>query len=147
MENVESKNIGEISEESKLWAMSAHLAIFAGFVYTPGSFVFPLIIYLLRKDEGAYVRKHAAHAVNFAIVISVLGLVQYAFSIALWFRPNFAEDAVLSILSSDLLRGPMMFLGVVIFVWTILEATMNSVRAYRLESPKYKFRVGIIKTE
>jgi uncharacterized protein len=35
----------------------------------------PLIIYLIKKDESAYVKQHAMEALNFQITISIISIV------------------------------------------------------------------------
>lgn len=53
------------TSDEKTMAMLSHiLPIIAGFIA-------PLIIYLVKKDESAYVRKHAAEALNFQITLAI----------------------------------------------------------------------------
>ena len=65
-------------QDEKTWATLVHLAPFvAAFVGIP--FLGPLIVFLLLKDRGPFVRFHAAQALNFQIIITiafwVLGLL------------------------------------------------------------------------
>ena len=56
------------------WAVLAHLsalvALVVGFV-----FVGPLIVYLLKKDDDPFVRRHAAEALNFNLSWTIYGVV------------------------------------------------------------------------
>ncbi|WP_241668164.1 DUF4870 domain-containing protein [Pedococcus bigeumensis] len=57
-------------QDEKTWATLVHLAPFvAAFVGIP--FLGPLIVFLLLKDRGPFVRFHAAQALNFQIIITI----------------------------------------------------------------------------
>ena len=63
-----------ISSESRNWAMLAHLsaliALVVGF-----SFLGPLAVYLLKRDEDPFVRAHAAEALNFNLSVLIYAFV------------------------------------------------------------------------
>ncbi len=50
--------------EGKIWAVLAHLSAFVGM-----PFVLPLIIYLLKRNESAFIAENAREAVNFHITV------------------------------------------------------------------------------
>jgi uncharacterized protein len=52
-------------EDQRLWATLAHLA------GLPFGFLGPLVIYLVVKERGAFVRSQAAEALNFRITIDI----------------------------------------------------------------------------
>ncbi len=55
--------------DQRLWGMLAHLfALFAGLVA-------PLVIYLVVRDRGAYVRRQSANALNIDITLLIAVLV------------------------------------------------------------------------
>jgi hypothetical protein len=56
------------SDEKTMAILSHILCIVAGFIA-------PLIIYLVKKDESAYVREHAKEALNFQITMIILFIV------------------------------------------------------------------------
>ncbi|WP_235530790.1 DUF4870 domain-containing protein [Phycicoccus sp. Root563] len=57
-------------QDEKTWATLAHLAPFAAaLVGLP--FLGPLIVFLLLKDRGPFVRAHAAQALNFQIITTI----------------------------------------------------------------------------
>jgi uncharacterized Tic20 family protein len=59
--------------DEKLWSTLVHLSPFvASVVGLP--FLGPLVIYLVLRDRGPFVRFHAAQALNFQLVV-LLGLV------------------------------------------------------------------------
>ena len=57
-------------QDEKTWATLVHLAPFvAALVGIP--FLGPLIVFLIVKDRGPFVRFHAAQALNFQIIITI----------------------------------------------------------------------------
>lgn len=52
------------SDEKTMALLSHILTIVAGFIA-------PLVIYLIKKDESAYVKKHAAESLNFQISLAI----------------------------------------------------------------------------
>lgn len=75
---------GTISDESRAWAIGAHLSALAG-VLLGGlpAFLGPLVVWLLRRDaRDPFATQHARNALNFnlsviiyAIVVAVVGVV------------------------------------------------------------------------
>jgi uncharacterized Tic20 family protein len=61
------------TSESRNWAMAAHLSALVGLV-VGFSFLGPLVIYLVRKDDP-YVRAHAAEALNFNLSALIYAFV------------------------------------------------------------------------
>lgn len=56
--------------DERTWAIAAHLSPFlASFVGLP--FLGPLVIYLVFRDRGPFVRHHAAQALNFQIIVAI----------------------------------------------------------------------------
>lgn len=69
---------GTPSDEEKKWALFAHLSILAGGLVTWGwaasfgSFLGPLIIWLVKKDTMPFVADQAREALNFGITLTIL---------------------------------------------------------------------------
>jgi len=56
--------------DEKTWAIAAHLSPFvASLVGLP--FLGPLVIYLVFRDRGPFVRHHSAQALNFHIIVAI----------------------------------------------------------------------------
>jgi uncharacterized Tic20 family protein len=77
-------------EQERTWATVAHAIAGAAMILSAGTlgFVAALVIYLVYKDKGPFVRQHAADAVNiqlnallWAIVGVILALVLIGFAI------------------------------------------------------------------
>lgn len=61
--------------DQRMWAMLAHLGgIILGFIA-------PLIVFLVYKDRGAYVKEQSTEALNFQIMLAIA----YVISFILWF--------------------------------------------------------------
>ena len=63
------KEIRELSESERNWAMLCHLSAFAGFFFPFGAIIGPLICWLSRKDESQWVDQNGKAALNFQISI------------------------------------------------------------------------------
>lgn len=52
-----------LSSSDRLWSVLCHLSYFFGFALI--SFLFPMTVYLVMRDESPYVTHHAREALNF----------------------------------------------------------------------------------
>lgn len=84
---------GMSASEARNWAMGAHLSAFLGPPTALLIFVGPLVVWLIKREEDAFVAEHAREALNFnlsvflylivgTIATFVLGLV--TFGLFLW---------------------------------------------------------------
>jgi uncharacterized Tic20 family protein len=63
-----------VRQDSRTWALAAHLSALVGLVIG-FSFLGPLVVYLVKKDDDPYVRAHAAEALNFNLSVFIYALV------------------------------------------------------------------------
>jgi uncharacterized Tic20 family protein len=63
------REIREMSESERNWAMLCHLSAFAGFFFPFGGIIGPLICWLSRKDDSSWVDQNGKAALNFQISI------------------------------------------------------------------------------
>ncbi|RPD47446.1 MULTISPECIES: DUF4870 domain-containing protein [Chitinophagaceae] len=69
--------LGQVTESDRLLAVLSHvLTLFF-------SFVAPLIIYLIKKDESPFVREHAKESLNFQITLAIAYIVSFILMIVL----------------------------------------------------------------
>jgi uncharacterized Tic20 family protein len=61
--------------ESRMWAMIAHLSTLSGLVLPFGNIIGPLLVWLVKRDEMAFVNDQAKEALNFNISMTIYGLV------------------------------------------------------------------------
>jgi len=57
----------ELSETERNWAMLCHLSAFAGFFFPFGAIIGPLICWLTKKDESAWVNENGRASLNFQL--------------------------------------------------------------------------------
>jgi uncharacterized Tic20 family protein len=74
--------------QEKQWGMFTHLAAFATFVFPlAGNIIGPLIIYLIKKDEYAFVNDQGKEVLNFQItwwiIFTISALMVFAGGIGL----------------------------------------------------------------
>jgi uncharacterized Tic20 family protein len=122
------------SAEQRQWAMFAQLSAIACALLTGafggwGSFIGPLVIWLVKKDTMPFVDDQAKEALNFNITISAIFLI-------LWIL------TVLTLFIGAVLTFPLMFIiGIVALVLIVIAAMKaNEGVAYR-----YPFTLRLIK--
>ena len=59
------------------------LAILAHILTIVSSFIAPLVIYLLKKDESAFVSEHAKESLNFQITMFILFMISFVLMLVL----------------------------------------------------------------
>jgi len=62
--------------DQRTWAIAAHLSPFLA-AFLALSFLGPLIVYLVFRDRGPFVRRHAAEALNFQLTMWIGLLVSF----------------------------------------------------------------------
>ncbi len=68
---------GALTNDERTMAMLSHLlGLFTGFIG-------PLVIYLIKKDESAYVRQQSAEALNFQITVFIAYMVSFVLMLIL----------------------------------------------------------------
>jgi uncharacterized Tic20 family protein len=117
---------GMPSAEERQWALFAHLSILlgglitTGWAFSTGSFIGPLVIWLVKKDTMPFVADQAKEALNFAITLSIVCFALLALT-------------VMSLGIGALITIPvLMFIGIAALVLVILAAIKaNEGVAYR----------------
>lgn len=64
----------ELTAEEKNWAIFAHISSFAGY-FVGMTFIGPLIIWAIKKEESAFVEQHAKEALNFNLSVLIYAIV------------------------------------------------------------------------
>ena len=63
-------------KQAYTWGMLCHLAALAGFIGIPfGNVIGPLVIWLIKKDEFAFVDDNGKESLNFQISVTICALV------------------------------------------------------------------------
>jgi uncharacterized Tic20 family protein len=60
------------TQDERTWGTIAHLAAFAGF-FAPfaGNAIGPLVVWLIKREQSAFVEAHAKEALNFNITVLI----------------------------------------------------------------------------
>ena len=88
---------GQMSpQDEKTWATLVHLSAFVAYIVAI-PLLGPLIIYVVLRDRGPFIRHHAAQAVNFQIVIIIAYLVSLALAFVLIGIPLLIATAIVAI--------------------------------------------------
>lgn len=61
--------------QERNWGMFCHLAALSGFIIPFGNIIGPLIVWLVKKDESAYVDENGKESLNFQISVSIYCLI------------------------------------------------------------------------
>jgi uncharacterized Tic20 family protein len=72
-----TESTGVPTQDERTWGMVAHLAALAFFIFPFGNILGPLIVYLAKRDQSAFVAAHAKEALNFNITVLLGGLLSF----------------------------------------------------------------------
>jgi hypothetical protein len=61
-----------LTQDERTWALLSHVLSLVG------GFVAPLVIWLVKKEDSAYVAEHALESLNFQITVTIAWLVAFA---------------------------------------------------------------------
>ena len=122
------------SAEERQWAMFAHLSALLGGLLTSvvggwGTFVGPLVIWLIKKDTMPFVNDQGKEALNFNITIAIIALVM-----ALLTLVTLGIGALISL-------PVMIIVGIAWLVLTIIA----TIRANEGVAYRYPFALRLIK--
>jgi uncharacterized Tic20 family protein len=62
------------TQDDRTWGMLAHLSTFLGLAIPLGNLIAPLVIWLVKRDQSAFIAENAKEALNFNITL-VIGFV------------------------------------------------------------------------
>ena len=75
--------MSEISKDERMWGMFCHLSSLAGFFVGGLTFIGPLVIWLVKKEEMPFVDDQGKEALNFQITMLIAGLVSMVLMLVL----------------------------------------------------------------
>jgi len=64
-----------LPKEVRTWAMLCHLIALAGFLVPFGNIIGPLVLWLVKREENAFIDTHGKESLNFQISLSIYLLV------------------------------------------------------------------------
>ena len=77
LQNDDNSNVSlSPTKDERMWAMFCHLGGFAIFIIPfVGHILVPLLIWILKKDESAFIDDQGKEALNFQISITIYGFI------------------------------------------------------------------------
>lgn len=93
--NEEPMSIERVASDSRGWAVAAHLIPFIGV-----SFLGPLIIWLIKRDEDPFVEVNAREATNFQISVLIYAIVSAFLILVLIGIPLFIAVAIFAFVAA-----------------------------------------------
>ncbi|MDP9801297.1 putative Tic20 family protein [Arcanobacterium wilhelmae] len=116
------------SSEDRTWAIAAHLSALIGWVVSAGwlAFVGPLVIWLVKKEDSAFVRSAAAQSFNFNLGTQIMSWIGWICIFTIILIP---------------VGLFLFFLSFVLLIWGHLRATIatSNNRLYR-----YPFQLPVL---
>jgi len=73
----------QLTQEEKNMAMLCHLGAFAGWLIPFGGIIVPLVIWLSKRDESAFIDFHGRESVNFQLSMLIYVIIGIALSFIL----------------------------------------------------------------
>jgi uncharacterized protein len=110
------------SSDERMWAMLCHLSAFAGYLVPFGNILGPLVIWLIKKDQYAFVDDQGKEALNFQI------------SIMIW-------AAVAAVLCFVIIGIPLL---IAIVIFSIVMTIIAAIKANGGESYRYPLTIRLI---
>jgi len=110
--------------DERMWGMLCHLSTFAYFILPPiGGILGPLLVWLLKKDEYAFVDDQGKEALNFQISIMIYSVV--------------SGILVLAIVGIPLL--------IAVFIFDIVMTVIAAIKANGGEYYRYPLTIRFVK--
>ena len=72
-----------LTQDEKTFGMLAHLSALAVFLFPFGNFIGPLVIWLIKKDQSAWIDRQGKESLNFQISIAIYFIISAILMIVL----------------------------------------------------------------
>ncbi|MGA3171654.1 MAG: DUF4870 domain-containing protein [Chthoniobacteraceae bacterium] len=115
------------SDSDRLWGALAHLSALTMYVSGIGFVVGPLIVWLLKRDDGPFIREEAREALNFNISIAIY----YACAVALCI--------------TIILIPVVVFLVAAIHIFHLICVIVAGIKAYEGRPFRYPLNLDLVK--
>jgi uncharacterized Tic20 family protein len=122
-----------ITQNDKNYSSITHLSSFAGWIFPFGNVIAPLVLWIAKKNESAYIDNHGKAVVNFQ-----LSLILYSFLLALLIIPITIFTLGLGLIA--------VILGIIpVIILIIVSVISASIKATHGEYYQYPFTIEFIK--
>jgi uncharacterized Tic20 family protein len=113
----------QLSNDERMYGMLCHVLAFVGFVVPLGNVIGPLVIWLIKREQYAYVDAQGKESLNFQISILIYGII----------------SSILIVIFIGILTS--IIIGIAWIILTII----GTVRAYEGRHYKYPLTIRFIK--
>lgn len=117
-----------LSESARNYGMFIHLSSFAGLMVSGMSFLGPLVLWLVRRDEHPFIDHHGKEAINFNLSLLLYGVIGVIASIV-----TFGLGLVVAV--------PAILVFFVVWIATTIQA---AIRANRGEGYRYPLTIRFL---
>lgn len=122
-----------VTQNDKTYSSITHLSSFAGWIFPFGNVIAPLVLWIAKKNESAYIDNHGKAVVNFQ-----LSLMLYSFLLALLIIPITIFTLGLGLIA--------VILGIIpVIILIIVSVISASIKATHGEYYQYPFTIEFIK--
>ena len=136
MTNTESAHGIHLSQnEERTWASIAHLSALVNLVGVP-SFLGPLVVWLIKKNESDFVAEEAKASLNFALSIWIYGAILLVLGV-LGFLGSIDTGFTLALL--------LILAWSIIILLNMVFSVIGAVKASRGEPYEYPFNIRLVK--
>ena len=124
----DSRHPSGLSESARTYGMFIHLSSFAGLVVSGLTFLGPLVLWLIRRDEHPFIDHHGKEALNFNLSLLLYGVIGVIGSIV-----TFGVGLVVAL--------PAIAVFFVVWIATTIQAAM---KANRGEGYRYPLTIRFL---
>lgn len=118
--------------DRKNWAMAAHLSALIAIIGVP-SLIGPLVVWLVKKDQDEFVRRHSVHALNFNISVLIYVTVASVAMLILGIA-TFGIGFLLAI--------PVVIVALIVWLVYVIQGAMAASKG---QDFRYPFTIDLIK--
>ncbi len=111
------------SKKERQWATIAHLSAFFGFVIPLGNVLGPLVVWLIKREEGPFVDQQGKEALNLGISVTLYAAISYILVF--------------------ILIGALLLIG--LFIFWVIVVILAAVRANEGKGYRYPLVIRFIK--
>jgi uncharacterized protein len=111
------------TQDERTWGMLAHLSALLGLAVPLGSVIAPLVVWLMKREQSAFVADQSKEALNFNITVGIA--------------------AVICIVLAFVFIG--MLLGIVLFVYWLVMTILAGIKANEGSLYRYPFAIRLVK--
>ena len=119
------------TKQERTLAMLCHIGGLVGTFAPPANLIVPLVIWLVKKDQSAFINEHGKEAINFQINLSVWAVICFVVSFILLF-------VIVGALLMPLTLGAL-------WVAALVLGIVASVKAYEGNHYRYPFIIRLVK--